>query len=62
MRVTADTSILVRALVRDDPHQAVLTDQLLKRASLVVLEQFVSFDRRAGGMLQEQGVAARLLD
>lgn len=37
MRITADTNILVRAIVQDDPDQALLAQQELERASTVVL-------------------------
>ncbi len=37
MRITADTNILVRALVRDDPRQAALAANLLRQAELVAV-------------------------
>ncbi len=37
MRITPDTNVLVRAVVRDDPKQARAADQVLKDASVIVL-------------------------
>ncbi len=37
MRVTADTNLLVRVLVQDDPEQARAAMDLLRRAELVAL-------------------------
>ena len=51
MRVTADTNVLVRAAVQDDPHQAKRAAKLLQEAELVavpipVLCEFVWVLRR----------------
>src|ERR1700683_957298 len=51
VRITADKNILVRAVVRDDPAQAVVASDLLQRAELVavplpVLCEFVWVLRR----------------
>lgn len=37
MKVTADTNVLVRALVEDDPRQAKIAQDLLQSADLVAL-------------------------
>ena len=37
MRITADTNVLVRALVQDDPVQARVASALLAQAELVVV-------------------------
>lgn len=37
MRITADTNVLVRALMGDDPHQAALAEAALGRAALVAV-------------------------
>lgn len=37
MKVTVDTNVLVRALVRDDPKQAAAADQVLKQATLIAV-------------------------
>jgi predicted nucleic-acid-binding protein len=51
VRITADTNILVRAVVRDDPAQAAVASDLMRRAELVavplaVLCEFVWVLRR----------------
>ncbi|HEV2135186.1 MAG TPA: type II toxin-antitoxin system VapC family toxin [Terracidiphilus sp.] len=37
MKVAVDTNVLVRAVVRDTPHQAARADAILNRASLVAV-------------------------
>lgn len=37
MKVTADTNVLVRGVVRDDPRQARAADKVLKTASLIAV-------------------------
>lgn len=37
MKVTVDTNVLVRGVVRDDPKQASSVDQILKQASLIAV-------------------------
>ena len=37
MKITADTTVLVRALVQDDPEQARAASALLKQAELVAI-------------------------
>lgn len=37
MKVTADTNVLVRALVQDDPEQAKAATDLLERAELIAI-------------------------
>jgi predicted nucleic-acid-binding protein len=37
MRVTVDTNVLVRAVVRDDEKQAIVAARLLKRAELIAV-------------------------
>ncbi len=37
MKVTVDTNILVRSLVRDDESQAAAADQILRSASLIAI-------------------------
>lgn len=51
MKITADTNVLIRAAVQDDPHQARQAAQLLQKADLVavpipVLCEFVWVLRR----------------
>ena len=59
MRVTADTNVLIRAVVRDEPEQAAMAIALLRGASAIVvtmaclcefvwvLEKVYGFDRDA---------------
>lgn len=52
MRITADTNVLVRAAIRDDPDQTALAMDLLDNAEIVVLTlpalcEFVWVTRRA---------------
>ena len=37
MRITADTNVLLRALVRDDPRQAAAAEALLQRATVIAV-------------------------
>ncbi len=37
MKITADTNVLVRAAVQDDPHQARLAARILEQAELVAV-------------------------
>lgn len=37
MKVTPDTNVLVRGLVRDDPKQAAAADRVLKHATLIAV-------------------------
>lgn len=37
MKITVDTNILVRSIVRDDPKQAAASDRLLKSAELIAV-------------------------
>jgi predicted nucleic-acid-binding protein len=37
VRITADTNVLVRALMGDDPHQAALAEAVLAQAELVAV-------------------------
>jgi predicted nucleic-acid-binding protein len=37
VKVTVDTNVLVRGVVRDDPKQASSVDQILKQASLIAV-------------------------
>jgi predicted nucleic-acid-binding protein len=37
VKITVDTNILVRAVVRDDPKQASTVDKVLKKASLIAV-------------------------
>ena len=37
MKITADTNVLVRALVQDDPEQARAASALLEQAELVAI-------------------------
>lgn len=37
MKITADTNILVRGVVRDDVQHATAVDKLLREATLIVL-------------------------
>ncbi len=37
MKITADTNVLVRAVVRDDPKQARAADRILKKAALIAV-------------------------
>lgn len=37
MKITVDTNVLVRGLVRDDPEQAVIADGVLRRATLIAV-------------------------
>src|SRR5215469_7953112 len=51
MKITADTNVLIRAAVQDDPHQARLAAKILQEADLVavpipVLCEFVWVLRR----------------
>lgn len=57
MKITADTNVLVRAIVRDEPVQAVAAEKILRGASYIVislpclcevvwvLRRFYHFDR-----------------
>ena len=59
MKITVDTNVLVRGIVRDDPKQASVADKILKKASLIaiplpclcelvwVLRRVYEFDNRA---------------
>ena len=63
MRVTADTNLLVRVLVQDDPEQARAAMDLLRRAELVavplpVLCELVWVLRRGYGFAAADCVAA----
>jgi len=54
MKVTADTSVLVRAVVLDDPAQAAAVNQLLQQATLIAVSlpclcEFVWVLRRVYG-------------
>ncbi len=37
MKITVDTNVLVRGIVRDDPKQASVADKILKKASLIAI-------------------------
>lgn len=37
MRITADTNVLVRAVVRDDPVQAAAAERILREASVIAV-------------------------
>lgn len=37
MKITADTNVLVRSVVRDDPKQAASADRLLRKAELIAV-------------------------
>ena len=37
MKITVDTNVLVRAVVRDDPKQARVADKVLKEATLIAV-------------------------
>lgn len=37
MKISVDTKVLVRGLVRDDPKQAAVADKMLKRATLIAV-------------------------
>lgn len=55
MKITADTNVLVRAAVRDDPEQARTADKVLKGASVIALPlpclcEFVWVLRRVYGL------------
>jgi len=55
MKVTADTNILVRAVMRDEPKQARAADKLLKQAELIAVSlpclcEFVWVLRRVYGL------------
>ena len=52
MKVTADSNVLVRALVQDDPEQAKAAADLLERAELV------DRDPRAGAVRTGVGAAS----
>jgi predicted nucleic acid-binding protein len=43
VKVTADTNVLVRALVQDDPEQAKAATDLLERAELIAIPVPVLF-------------------
>ena len=64
MRIAADTNVLVRAAIRDDPQQAALAIQLLESAETIVLTlpalcEFVWVTTRAYGRGADE-VAASL--
>ena len=64
MKVAVDTNVLVRAVVRDDPAQAVvaatvLTDAELIAVALPCLCEFVC--KKAVALLTAQGQSTRLL-
>jgi predicted nucleic-acid-binding protein len=55
VKITADTNVLVRAVVRDDPEQARAADKALKGASVIALSlpclcEFVWVLRRVYGL------------
>jgi predicted nucleic-acid-binding protein len=69
VRITADTNILVRAVVRDDPAQAAIASDLMRRAELVavplaVLCEFVWVLRRGYARETEEiaGAIRHLVD
>ncbi len=52
MKITVDTNVLVRAVIRDDVHQACVAENTLKQASLIAIPlpclcEFVWVLRRA---------------
>lgn len=71
MRITADTNVLVRALVQDDPEQALTASALLQEAELVaiplpvlcelvrVLQRVYGFTRTDCGRALEALIASR---
>ncbi|MBB6193642.1 putative nucleic-acid-binding protein [Sphingobium wenxiniae] len=63
MKVTADTNILVRGVVRDDAKQAAAVDRLLRQATLIAVSlpclcEFVWVLRRTYGLTNEDCAAA----
>ncbi|MCP9792737.1 type II toxin-antitoxin system VapC family toxin [Vulcanococcus limneticus Candia 3F8] len=63
MKITADTNLLVRAVVQDDPGQALAASELLQKAELVavplpVLCEFVWVLRRVYAFTSEDCIAA----
>lgn len=63
MKVTIDTNVLVRAVVRDHPDQAAAADKVLREASLIAISlpclcEFVWVLRRAYGFDQSSCAAA----
>ncbi|WP_411871043.1 type II toxin-antitoxin system VapC family toxin [Vulcanococcus limneticus] len=63
MKITADTNLLVRAVVQDDPGQALAASELLQKAELVavplpVLCEFVWVLRRVYAFTSHDCIAA----
>jgi predicted nucleic-acid-binding protein len=63
MKITADTNLLVRAVVQDERHQARLAVDLLRQAELIavpvpVLCEFVWVLRRVYGFTAQHCIAA----
>ncbi|MGB5134630.1 MAG: type II toxin-antitoxin system VapC family toxin [Prochlorococcaceae cyanobacterium] len=63
MKITADTNLLVRAVVQDDRHQARLAVDLLRQAELIavpvpVLCEFVWVLRRVYGFTAQHCITA----
>lgn len=63
MKITADTNVLVRAVVRDDLEQARVADKVLKGASVIALSvpclcEFVWVLRRVYGLTAADIAAA----
>lgn len=63
MKITVDTNVLVRAVVRDDKKQAQAASKILKESSLIAVPlpclcEFVWVLRRVYGFGQEDIVAA----
>ncbi len=63
MRITADSNLLLRATVRDDPEQASVAEALLRQATLVAIPapalcEFVWVLRRTYGRSSREAAAA----
>ena len=63
MRITADSNLLLRATVRDDPEQASVAEALLRQATLVAVPapalcEFVWVLRRTYGRSSSEAAAA----
>ena len=57
MRITADTTVLVRAVTGDDRRDRVIAFE----GSRLGAEVFVSFGKKAARLMQAQGAPVRLL-
>ncbi|MDR1854009.1 MAG: type II toxin-antitoxin system VapC family toxin [Azoarcus sp.] len=66
MKITADTNVLARAVLQDDPAQAVVASRLLREASLIAVSLpclcELVWVLRQGAKLSKEEVAATIRD